>query len=105
LEKKFDPITADWTYIRWLGDRKGIEKLTMTWDTTVVDRTSELNNWVDFCYQIRKRGVMIYAYANNHYSGHGPATIGQFTKLWSEKGFPQITRPQSSRKERTLFPM
>ena len=30
LTKKFDPITTDWTYIRWLGDRKGIEKLTMT---------------------------------------------------------------------------
>jgi uncharacterized protein YecE (DUF72 family) len=27
---KFDPITADWTYIRWLGDRKSIEEQTMT---------------------------------------------------------------------------
>ena len=68
LAKKFDPITADWTYIRWLGDRKGIEKLTMTWDKTVVDRTNELSSWVDFCYQIKKRGVVIYAYANNHYA-------------------------------------
>ena len=25
LAEKFDPITTDWTYIRWLGDRKGIE--------------------------------------------------------------------------------
>jgi uncharacterized protein YecE (DUF72 family) len=24
-ELKFDPITTDWTYIRWLGDRKSIE--------------------------------------------------------------------------------
>lgn len=105
MTKKFDPITADWTYIRWLGDRKGIEKLTMTWDKTVVDRTSELTSWVDFCYQIRKRGVVIYAYANNHYAGHGPATVAQFMKLWNANGFPQITRPQSSRQERTLFPM
>jgi uncharacterized protein YecE (DUF72 family) len=65
---KFDPITADWTYIRWLGDRKGIEKLTSTWDKAVVDRTSELATWVDYCYQTKKRGVMIYAYANNHYA-------------------------------------
>jgi uncharacterized protein YecE (DUF72 family) len=105
LTKKFDPITADWTYIRWLGDRKGIEKLTMTWDKTVVDRTSELTSWVDFCYQIRKRGVMIYAYANNHYAGHGPATIAQFTKLWNAKGFSEIAPPQTSRQERTLFQM
>jgi hypothetical protein len=40
-ELKFDPITADWTYIRWLGDRKGIEEQTTTWDRTVVDRTAE----------------------------------------------------------------
>jgi len=105
MTKKFEPITADWTYIRWLGDRKAIEKLTMTWDKTVVDPTSELTTWVDFCYQIRKRGVVIYAYANNHYAGHGPATVAQFMKLWNAKGFPQITRPQSSRQERTLFPM
>jgi uncharacterized protein YecE (DUF72 family) len=31
-ELKFDPITTEWTYIRWLGDRKTIEEQTMTWD-------------------------------------------------------------------------
>ncbi|HEX3445856.1 MAG TPA: DUF72 domain-containing protein [Chthoniobacterales bacterium] len=108
LKKKFDPITANWTYIRWLGDRKGIEKLTMTWGKAVVDRTSELSSWVDYCYQIKKRGVMVYAYANNHYAGHGPATIAQFTKLWNAKGFPLIEQPEVTRHEkpeRTLFPM
>jgi len=29
---------------------------------------------VDFCYRIMKRGVLIYAYANHHFQGHGPAT-------------------------------
>ena len=79
---KFDPITADWTYIRWLGDRKEIENVTKTWDKVVVDRTSQLTSWVDFCYQIKKRGVSIFAYANNHYAGHAPATIKLFRKLW-----------------------
>jgi len=105
LATRFDPLTADWTYIRWLGDRKGIEKLTTTWDRTVVDRTSELTTWVDYCYQIRKRGILIYAYANNHYAGHGPATLQLFEKLWDEKGFPRIAKPEPSRWERTLFPM
>jgi len=27
VAQKFDPITTDWTYIRWLRDRKGIEKI------------------------------------------------------------------------------
>jgi uncharacterized protein YecE (DUF72 family) len=56
-ELTFDPITADWTYIGWLGDRKSIEERTMTWDKTVVDRTQELTSWVDLCYQMLKRGV------------------------------------------------
>jgi uncharacterized protein YecE (DUF72 family) len=103
-ELKFDPITADWTYIRWLGDRKGIEKQTTTWDKIVVDRTTELSSWVDFCYQIRKRGVMIYAYANNHYAGHAPATIKQFRNLWHVKGLPGLHDPQPvSRKQPLLF--
>ena len=97
LELTFDPITADWTYIRWLGDHKGIEEQTMTWDKTVVDRTEELRSWVDFCYQMRKRGVLVYAYANNHYAGHAPATIEQFRDLWRARGFPEIGKPIAQR--------
>jgi uncharacterized protein YecE (DUF72 family) len=98
-ELKFDPITADWTYIRWLGDRKGIEAVTQTWDKVVVDRTEELSSWVDFCYQIKKRGITVYAYANNHYQGHGPATIAKFIELWNEKGFPEIGKPPAPIKQ------
>jgi uncharacterized protein YecE (DUF72 family) len=93
LAQRFDPITTDWTYIRWLGDRKGIEQQTLTWDKTIVDRTGELSSWVDFCYQIKKRGILIYAYANNHYAGHGPATIRQFRDLWRKKGHPPLPEP------------
>jgi hypothetical protein len=37
LSRTFDPITADWTYIRWLGDRKGIERITTTWDKPIIE--------------------------------------------------------------------
>jgi uncharacterized protein YecE (DUF72 family) len=106
-ELKFDPITADWTYIRWLGDRKQIEAQTMTWDKAVVDRTAELSSWVDFCYQIKNRGVLIYAYANNHFQGHGPATIAKFLELWAANGFEKIAGPRPERikgRQTTLFP-
>jgi len=99
LELQFDPITAGWTYIRWLGDRKQIEAQTMTWDKAVVDRTAELSSWVDFCYQIMKRGVLVYAYANNHFQGHGPATIEQFQNLWHEKGLPEIEKPHRMKRD------
>jgi uncharacterized protein YecE (DUF72 family) len=43
-ELGFDPVIAAFTYIRWLGDRKGIEAVTQTWDKVVVDRTEELGS-------------------------------------------------------------
>jgi uncharacterized protein YecE (DUF72 family) len=103
LSKTFDPITADWTYIRWLGDRKGIEKVTKTWDKVIVDRTNQLSGWVDFCYLTSKRDVTIYAYANNHYAGHAPATIELFKSLWYAKGLAEIEKSHRMRQESSLF--
>jgi uncharacterized protein YecE (DUF72 family) len=85
LFENIDPITADFTYIRWLGDRKEIEKITTVWNKTVVDRTAQLQSWVDVCQKIQKRGVSQYVYANNHYAGFGPATIEQFRRLCAER--------------------
>jgi uncharacterized protein YecE (DUF72 family) len=66
--KHGDPITTDFSYIRWLGDRKGIEEKTTTWDKTIVDRKSELLEWVEACRAILKRKIRIFAFANNHYA-------------------------------------
>jgi uncharacterized protein YecE (DUF72 family) len=85
LAKKFDPITADWTYVRWLGDRKGIEAQTTVWDNTIVDRTRELQEWVEIFRRFVARNIKIFAYANNHYAGHAPATIKVFWDLWNKK--------------------
>jgi uncharacterized protein YecE (DUF72 family) len=102
LAESFDPITTDWTYIRWLGDRKGIEQITKTWDKTVVDRTSKLSSWVDFCQQVQRRGVTIFAYANNHFGGHAPATVRQFRELWSAKGLPALPEPRKIQQRTSL---
>lgn len=103
-ELKFDLITADWTYIRWLGDRKAIEERTTIWDKTITDRTDELAMWVDFCYQIMKRGVLVHAYANNHFAGHGPATIEMFRSIWQKRGYGALPRPQRTQeRQASLF--
>jgi uncharacterized protein YecE (DUF72 family) len=70
LKQKFDLVTADFAYVRWLGDRKGIEKQTMTWDKTVIDRTSDLKNWVDLLrgMVMNKKLRKLFAFANNHYA-------------------------------------
>ena len=108
LTFKFDPITADFTYIRWLGNRKEIEAITEKWDKVVVDREEELNRWVDLFLKTTKRGITVYAYANNHYQGHGPATIQRFIEFWRNRGLPEIGRKPAIQKpmvgqQQTLF--
>jgi len=60
-----------------------------------VHHPPQLRTWHDFCHAIKKRevcapddvarlGVTIFAYANNHYAGHVPATVALFMKLWDK---------------------
>jgi uncharacterized protein YecE (DUF72 family) len=99
---KFDPITADFTYIRWLGDRKGIERVTKVWNRIVVDRTAEMTSWVDVCKKIQRRGVTIYGYFNNHYAGFGPASVQLFRTISAENGLEVAPVPPRAA-EGTLF--
>jgi uncharacterized protein YecE (DUF72 family) len=82
--EKVDCITSDFVYIRWLGDRKGIEALTPSWDKPVVDRTNDLRAWVSTVKQmVQERKVKhLFLFANNHYSGHAPSTVKLFWEIW-----------------------
>jgi uncharacterized protein YecE (DUF72 family) len=80
-----DLITADFTYVRWLGDRKGIEEKTKTWDKIIVDRRGDLLEWVELLKKVHKRRIQILAFANNHYAGHGPDTVRLFSQLWDAR--------------------
>ena len=87
IRGNLDLVTADFAFVRWLGNRKGIEQQTTTWDKTVVDRTQDLRNWVDvFKSFVRNAKVLkIFAFANNHYAGFGPGTVKLFWDLWNKK--------------------
>ena len=71
-------------YVRWLGDRKGIEKQTLVWDRTIIARTAELQEWMRVLKPIQRRGVTIYVYANNHFAGFAPETVRVFNQIWVE---------------------
>ncbi len=97
--QRLDPITADFTYIRWLGDRHGIEEITRVWDKVVVDRSANLASWADICQEFRRRGVTVFGYANNHYAGHSPATLRSLLDLIEpslRRERPQPVEPQGS---------
>jgi uncharacterized protein YecE (DUF72 family) len=87
MKEKFDLVTTDWTYVRWLGDRKAIEEETKVWDKIIVDRKSDLKRWADLLWDLvnSKKIRKLIAYANNHYAGHGPATVKLFMDLWDKK--------------------
>jgi uncharacterized protein YecE (DUF72 family) len=83
-----DLVTADFVYVRWLGDRKGIEALTTTWDKTVIERTDDLRNWAALFRQFVSRNLKVYAYANHHYAGHRPGTVKSFWEEWPARRSP-----------------
>ena len=87
MKGALDLITADFTYVRWLGNRKSIEEQTTTWEKTVIDRQDDLNNWAELFKSIANNSkvLKIFAFANNHYQGHGPTTVKLFWELWNQK--------------------
>jgi uncharacterized protein YecE (DUF72 family) len=78
MKESFDLITSDFTYIRWLGDRKGIEQKTKTWNKIIVDRKPELEEWAKIVRKMHQRKINVFVFANNHYAGYGPATVEMF---------------------------
>jgi uncharacterized protein YecE (DUF72 family) len=82
LLAKQDVLTTDFTYIRWLGDRKGIEEKTKRWDKTILDREREMEVWIPEIRRILERKIRVYAYFNNHYAGYAPGSIDLFRRIW-----------------------
>jgi len=87
MKNQLDLITTNFAYVRWLGNRKGIEEQTTTWDKTVIDRQPELKSWVVVLRRLveDKRIRKILAFANNHYAGHAPDTVKLFRRLWKDR--------------------
>lgn len=77
-----DPITANFSYIRWLGDRKSIEEQTTRWERVIVNRENEMEEWIRVIRQMLKRGINILGFFNNHYAGWGPGSVDVFNKVW-----------------------
>ena len=90
-----DPITADFVYIRLLGDRKAIEAKTTVWNQVVEDRTASMTSWVDVCQTVQRRGIPQYVYFNNHYEGFAVASVERFRRLCVAKGIETPLNVQS----------
>lgn len=77
----FNPVTADFVYIRLLGDRKEIEAVTTHWDREVLDRGDRLQRWAKLTTEFILKESETMIYANNHYAGFAPATIERLLEM------------------------
>jgi uncharacterized protein YecE (DUF72 family) len=97
-----DPLTADFVYIRLLGDRKAIEAKTTVWNQVVEDKTASMTSWVDVCQMVQRRGIQQYVYFNNHYEGFAVASVERFRRLCAAKG---IETPLNVKVPAVIAPM
>lgn len=76
--------TADFAYVRWLGDRHGIERETTSWNRTIVDRTGDLDAWVPLVEALVNAKTVgeVWGFFNNHYAGYAPDSIRLFVDRW-----------------------
>jgi len=99
----FDPVTADFSYVRLLGNRRQIEMRTTVWEKIVEDKTEKVSEWVKYCQAVQRRGIKQYVYANNHYEGFGPATVEKFKDVWKKAGAAELGKAVRKPLERNLF--
>jgi uncharacterized protein YecE (DUF72 family) len=76
--------TTDFAYIRWLGNRKDVPD--DEYDHVRINRDKELDHWTEVISDLVDKGVTIWGFANNHYMGHSPATLGELEARLSERG-------------------
>ncbi len=94
LADEFDPVTAPFSFVRLIGDREAIEKVTTTWGKTVVDRSESLAETAAVIEAVAHR-VPVYVFANNHYEGFSPDTVGRLRTIL------QIPEPNPPERPRT----
>jgi uncharacterized protein YecE (DUF72 family) len=87
--------TADFAYVRWLGPDRRITNF----GEVQVAREDELDAWADAVRTLGTRVREVYGFANNHWQGHGPASV---RLLQRRLGLPVID-PARLRTQAELF--
>ena len=92
-----DPVTGPIGFVRLLGDREEMEKITTKWDRIVLDKTPELTETATVIRSMAER-VPVGVFVSNHYAGHSPSTVKDLRGLL---GQPEPVPPKRPRT--TLF--
>jgi uncharacterized protein YecE (DUF72 family) len=71
-------FTADFAYIRLLGDRR---KIGSDFSHIRNDREDDLKWWAELIESFSREKGEVYAYVNNHYTGHSPTTARRLAEI------------------------
>ncbi len=63
-------VTADFVYIRWIGQRKAFEK----YDRLQADRSDDLEQWARVIQHLPASVQTVYGYFNDDYAGFAPGS-------------------------------
>ncbi len=100
---RLERTTADFTYIRWLGNRKDIPD--NAYERVRISRDAELDRWSQTIARLLDQGTIVWGFANNHYQGHSPATVNALMeRLGVTERFVVHKRDQHTGEERRAFP-
>ncbi len=84
-------VTADFLYLRWLGDRREIER----YDRVQVDRSDSFRSWEADLLRVFGEVREVFGYFNNHWAGHSPASANEMKRrLGLEVRDPRASWPQ-----------
>jgi uncharacterized protein YecE (DUF72 family) len=85
-------LTASYAYLRWIGQHGSYENHTHE----RIDRTGDLQGWLDLIQAAEPRLDALYGFMNNDYAGFGAGTANRFKQL---AGLPvePLTPPQQGR--------
>jgi len=75
---RMEEATADFSYIRWLGDRREFPSGHTHLEK---ERDDDLRWWSDLVDRFLEEGRTVFAYANNHYQNHSPSTLERFLEI------------------------
>ena len=75
---RMDDATADFSYIRWLGDRR---EFPSGHTHLKRERDDDLRWWSGVVDRFLGEGKTVFAYANNHYQNHSPSTLERFMEI------------------------
>ena len=73
--------TAGFLYVRLMGPDRDL----VDYSRIQVDRSRELETWVDVLLPLSGRGTEVYGYINNHFAGHSPASARELQRMLGQR--------------------